>query len=257
MIILNTQAIVLKSVRYKENDLILTLFTRKLGKISAVARGAKKSKSAFLSSSQVFAYSNYTLKKKGEMYTVSQTEIIKSFYDIAYDIDSFSYATYITKLTETVTFENQTNNRLFLLLAKTLNYYTIQNIDKFYLTRIFEIKLLDYLGIRPVVNKCVCCGIKVGETSNFNVYEGGVTCTNCTKNSKDNVLLDVTTVKVIEYILSNEIDVCVKAKVSKYILYELEKLLRKYLLVHIDNLNLKSLYVLYDIKNYKGAENNE
>ena len=52
MVILNTQGIVLKSVTYKENDLILTIYTRKLGKISAIARGAKKSKSSLLSSSQ-------------------------------------------------------------------------------------------------------------------------------------------------------------------------------------------------------------
>lgn len=44
MVILNTQGIVLKSVTYKENDLILTIYTRKLGKIAAIARGAKKVK---------------------------------------------------------------------------------------------------------------------------------------------------------------------------------------------------------------------
>ena len=42
MIILNTQGIVLKGVRYNENDVILTLFTRKLGKVVAIAKGAKK-----------------------------------------------------------------------------------------------------------------------------------------------------------------------------------------------------------------------
>ena len=42
MVIINTQGIVLKSVPYKENDLILTVFSRKLGKIAVIARGAKK-----------------------------------------------------------------------------------------------------------------------------------------------------------------------------------------------------------------------
>ena len=44
MVIINTQGIVLKSVPYKENDLILTVFSRKLGKIAVIARGAKKVK---------------------------------------------------------------------------------------------------------------------------------------------------------------------------------------------------------------------
>ena len=63
MIILNTQGIVLKAVRYKENDVILTLFTRKLGKVSAIAKGAKRNKSSLLSSAQLFSYANYTLKR--------------------------------------------------------------------------------------------------------------------------------------------------------------------------------------------------
>lgn len=89
MIIFNTQGIVLKSVRYEENDIILTLFTRKLGKIAVLAKGAKKNKSSLLSSSQLFSYSNYTLKKQGNKYRVSQSDIIKSFYDISYDIEAF------------------------------------------------------------------------------------------------------------------------------------------------------------------------
>lgn len=108
MIILNTQGIVLKAVRYKENDVILTLFTRKLGKVSAIAKGAKRNKSSLLSSAQLFSYANYTLKRKGNMYTVNQSDTIKSFYDISYDIEAFSYATYITKLVEGSTCENQT-----------------------------------------------------------------------------------------------------------------------------------------------------
>lgn len=254
MIIINTQAIVLKSVRYKENDLILTLFTRKLGKISAIAKGAKKSKSPLLSSSQVFSYSNYTLKKQNDIYRIVQTDVIKSFYDIAYDIDSFSYATYILKLVENSTFENQTNNRLFLLLAKTLNFYTNKDIDKYFLTRIFELQFIDYLGFKPILNKCIVC-TSTKNIYKFNAYEGGVICDDCSKNSTDTISLDVTTIRLMEYILSNDINICVRAKVSKFILYELENVIRNYLKVHLENINLSSLYLLKDIKNYKGDDN--
>ncbi len=133
MIIINTQGIVLRSVRYKENDVILTIFTRKLGKVSAIAKGAKRNKSFLLSASQVFSYSNFTLKKQGNMYRVSQSETIKNFYDIAYDIESFTYATYITSLVDGSIYENQTNNRLFVLLAQALYLYTQKNLDKEYI----------------------------------------------------------------------------------------------------------------------------
>ncbi len=157
MMVLNTQAIVIKSVKYKENDLILTLFTRKAGKVSVIARGAKRSKSNLLASSQIFSYSNFNLKKQGDMYTAYQAEIIRSFYNIAYDFDSFSYATYITKLVESSIFENESNNNLFVLYAQTLNFYTQKEIDKKLLTRIFEVKYLDYMGIKPILDRCSVC----------------------------------------------------------------------------------------------------
>lgn len=248
MIVLNTQGIVLKAVRYEENDVILTIFTRKLGKVSALAKGAKRNKSALLSSSQLFAYCNYTLRKQGSMYRVSQSDIIKSFYDISYDIDAFSYATYITKLVENSTLENQTNNRLFVLLAQTLYLYTQVDVDKKFVTHAFELKFLDYIGLRPIINRCSVCGTRDLKSPVFNVYEGGVLCSSCIENVQDNISIDVTTLKLMEYILSNDILKCSKAKVSKYIIYELEKILKQYLAVHVDNINQKSLYMLRDMK---------
>ncbi|MDK2562768.1 DNA repair protein RecO [Romboutsia sedimentorum] len=257
MIILNTQGIVLRAVRYEENDVILTLFTRKLGKVAALAKGAKRNKSPLLSSSQLFSYSNYTLKKQGSMYKVNQSDIIKSFYDISYDIESFSYATYIIKLVDGSTFENQTNNRLFILLAQTLYLYTQKDVDKEFVTRAFELKFLDYIGFKPTINRCCNCGSGNLKNSKFNVYEGGVVCDLCSEKTENNLSFDITTLKLMEYILSNDILQCSKAKVSKYITYELDKILKKYLHVHVDNVNLKSLNLLQDIQKNKGVDKGE
>ena len=157
MVIINTQGIVLKSVPYKENDLILTIFSRKLGKVSVIARGAKKSKSSLLSSSQIFAYSNFTLKREGNMYRVTQSEIIKSFYNLSYDFEAFSYATYILKLIDSFMIENQPNNRLFILLAQSLYLFCEENIDMEYVSLCFKLKFLEYIGFKPIVNTCVSC----------------------------------------------------------------------------------------------------
>ena len=257
MIIVNTQGIVLRSARYKESDLILTIFTRKLGKVSAIAKGAKRNKSSLLSSSQVFSYSNFTLKKQGNMYRVSQSETIKSFYDIAYDIDAFSYATYITSLVEGSIYENQSNNRLFVLLAQTLYLYTQKDIDKEFITKAFELKFLDYAGFKPIVNKCVNCNTTNLKNSVFNVDEGGILCEKCKENHVYNFKIDSTTIKLMDYVFRNDIITCSKAKVSKYIVNELEKILKVYIQVYIDNVNIKSLHLFQGIENNKGADNND
>ena len=88
MIVLDTQGIVLKVVKYKDRDLILTIFTRKYGRVSAIAKGAKGQKSRFLSASQLFSYNNYSLRKQKDMFTVYQADNIKSFYNISMDFES-------------------------------------------------------------------------------------------------------------------------------------------------------------------------
>lgn len=257
MIIINTQGIVLRSARYKENDLILTIFTRKLGKISAIARGAKRNKSSLLSSSQVFSYSNFTLKKQGNMYRISQSETIKNFYDIAYDIEAFSYSTYITSLVEGSIYENQTNNRLFVLLVQTLYLYTQKDIDKEYITRAFELKFLDYIGFKPIVNKCVVCNNTNLKGSVFNVNEGGIICEKCKGEYVYNFKIDGTSIQLIDYIFRNDILTCGKAKVSKYLVNELTKILKVYIQVYVDNANTKSLHLLQEIEKSKGGDIND
>ena len=257
MIILNTEGIVLKAVRYKDNDLILTIFTRKLGKIAALAKGAKKNKSSLLSSSQLFSYSNYTLKKHGNMYRVNQSDTIKSFYDLSYDLEAFSYATYITMLVESSTLENQTNNRLFVLLAQTLYLYTLDNVDKQFITRAFELKFLDYIGFKPIINRCVSCGEKNSNNFVFNSYEGGILCESCRNIFNENKKIDITTIKLMEYILSNDILRCSKAKVSKYITYELQNILKQYLMIYLDDVNFKSLNLLNELEKNKGVDQGE
>ena len=244
MVIINTQGIVLKSVTYKENDLILTIFSRKLGKISAIARGAKKSKSSLLSSSQIFAYSNFTLKREGNMYRVTQSEIIKSFYNLSYNFEAFSYATYILKLIDNFMIDNQPNNRLFVLLAQSLYLFSEENIDMQYVTLCFELKFLDYIGFRPIVNTCVNCYNNDFKNPVFNIYEGGILCEKCSSNFEHNLRLNITTVKLMDYILKNDLLSCSKAKVSKYLINELSKILKIYINEYLGKTNEKSLNVL-------------
>ncbi|WP_343343955.1 DNA repair protein RecO [Terrisporobacter petrolearius] len=253
MVILNTQGIVLKSVTYKENDLILTIYTRKLGKIAAIARGAKKSKSSLLSSSQIFAYSNFTLKKEGNMYRVTQSEIIKSFYNLSYNFEAFSYATHILKLLDNFVIDNQSNNRLFISLAQTLYLFCEENIDMEYVSLCFELKFLECVGFKPIVNKCVSCNNNNFKNPVFNIYEGGILCERCSDNFQHNLRMNITTANLMEYILKNDMLLCSKAKVSKYLINELNKILKIYMNEYLGSINEKSLNVLKSL-NKKGVE---
>ncbi|OPJ56999.1 DNA repair protein RecO [Alkalithermobacter paradoxus] len=246
--LINTEGVVLRNRKFEEADAILTIFTRKLGKISAVAKGAKRPKSNLLSATQVFAYSNFSLYKSASMYKINQCDIKYNFYNLSKEISVLSYASYITQLVEVVTLENQTNNRLFDLLIKTLYLYSKGERDLEYITAIFELKFLDYIGYKPEVSKCANCGNNNLINSKFSVIEGGAICVNCQQIITTLQKIDPTTLKLMEYILLNDIIISSKAKVSKYLIKELRKILKRYLGEYVDNLNLKSLNFLENLK---------
>lgn len=248
MIVLDTQGIVLKAVKYKDRDLILTIFTRKYGRVSAIAKGAKGQKSRFLSASQLFSYNNYSLRKQKDMFTVYQADNIKSFYNISMDFESFSYASFIVKLVEENIVEGQPNNRLFELLAQTLFLYSEKIEDKMLVLDAFLLKFVDYMGYRPQVDRCPICGNKNLKYAVFSIEDGGLVCNNCYHKEKFYIKLDQTTISLMQYILNNDIIVCSKARVAGVLVRELFSLLKRYLVNYFESVSFKSLGLLKTLK---------
>ncbi len=137
--LLKTEGFVLKNRKYKETDSLLVLFTRKLGKINAIAKGVQRPKSSLMACVQPFCYSDFVLYKGRSLYTVSQCESKEVFYKIREDMKTFSYAAHAIELIEAVTNEGQTNNRLFNLLGKTLFILTQAGIELETVIRSYEI----------------------------------------------------------------------------------------------------------------------
>lgn len=240
--LLNTDGIVLKSIKFEEADTILIIFTRKLGKISALAKGSRRNRSMLLAGTQLFSYTNFTLSKTGGMYKISQCDLKDNFYYLSNDLENLSLASYISQLVESSIFENQTNNRLFDLLYKTLLMYSKNEYDNEYITRIFELKFLDYIGYKPIVSKCANCGNN--NIINFSIIHGGMICKDCLHLDINSVQIDPSNINLLNYILSNDIEVCCKAKVSKYLIKQLKYTINKYLLFHLEGLNFKAFNII-------------
>lgn len=248
MIVLDTQGIVLRAVKYRDKDLILTIFTRKYGKVSAIAKGAQGQKSRFLSASQLFSYNNYNLRKQKDMFALYQADNIKSFYNISMDFESFSYASFIIKLVEANIVEGQPNNRLFELLAQTLFLYSEKIDNKNLVLDAFLLKFVDYMGYRPNLDRCTICGNNNLKYAVFSVEDGGLVCNNCNAKEKFFIKLDQTTISLMQYILNNDIIVCSKAKVAEVLVRELFSLLKIYLVNYFENVSFKSLDLLKTLK---------
>ncbi|WLR49879.1 DNA repair protein RecO [Bacillus tianshenii] len=172
-----TEGIVIRTSDYGETNKVVTLFTRDLGKIAVMARGAKKPKSRLASLTQLFTYGSFLVQKGSGMGSMQQGELIQSFRSLREDIFKTAYAAYIVELTDKLTEDKQPNPFLFELLYQTL-IYMHEGIDLDILMYIYEVKMFEVAGIPPYLNGCANCGRTEG-TFAFSVREGGLLCNQC------------------------------------------------------------------------------
>ncbi len=239
--LVGTEGIILKNRKYRETDSLLVIFTRKIGKVNAIAKGVQRPKSNLRAGVQPFCYSDFLLYKGRSLYTVSQCEPREVFYSIREDLKRLSYASYLVELVETVTNEGQTNNRLFNLLAKTLYILTEAEIEMDPIIRAFEIHFLEYSGFKPEFNQCINCGRSKSPSWKFSFQGGGVLCHLCFEEDLASRNISDLTLKLAIYLQAKDISDIKKLEINKNLNRALKELLRKYMAVHINKHSFKSL----------------
>ncbi|AKL95782.1 DNA repair protein RecO [Clostridium aceticum] len=239
--IVKTEGFVLKSRKYGESDSMLVIFSRKLGKINAIAKGAQKPKSALIAGVQPFCYSDFLLYRGKNLYTVTQCEPKEIFYKLREDVKRLSYASYLVELIEAVTIEGQTNNRMFNLLGKTLYLMTKSDIEINTIVRSFEMNFLNYCGFKPEFHCCVSCNKTTSASWKFSSQEGGLLCENCFSVDPYAMKISEITLRLAKYLQTKEITEIHKLKISDFLNEALKKLLKQYILVHINKYDFKSL----------------
>lgn len=241
MIMIKTEGFVLKSRKYKESDLLLTIFTRKLGKINAIAKGAQRPRSPLIAGVQPFCYSEFLLYRGKSLYTVTQCESKEIFYSLREDITRLTYAAYLMELVEAVTNEGQTNNRLFNLLGRSLYILTKPDIEINSVVRGFEMNFLNYCGYRPELYHCVNCMERESDNWKISPQQGGILCKNCFNTDIYAMKISEITLRLAKYLQSKDIKDVQKLKISTFLNEELKKLLKQYILVHINKYDFKSM----------------
>lgn len=247
--IYKTDAVVLRKNKISESDVILTLFSRKLGKIRAVAKGGRRPKSKVSPASHIFVLGEFIIVKGKELDKISSVDIHESFYKIREDLFKLAYASYFSELCDSVIVEGVTNNRLFDTFLKTLGL--IVNKDEgFELIKLgFQLKLLDYSGLRPELARCVVCGDGKFEKIRFNIPQGGLICDNCSSMYKSSsIWINSTMLKVMKYILKTDIITVSKIKLNPGIINKLNNIIDEYIQFHLERRTFKSLEFLNSIK---------
>ncbi|KAB3533248.1 DNA repair protein RecO [Alkaliphilus serpentinus] len=239
--LIKTEGIVLKNRKYGENDSLLTIFTRKAGKVNAIAKGGRKPKSNLLAGIQPFCYSDFVLYKGKSLYTISQCESKEIFYSIREDLTRLSYGAYLLQLVEAVINEGQTNHRLFSLLGKALFLLKKEDIEIQSIIRSFELNYLVYAGYKPHLTSCINCNTTEMKDLRFSIQEGGILCPKCHHTDPFALRVSETTIKLAYYLLNKDIVEIQKLKIHPLLNEQLKKIIKKYIVAHINIYEFKSL----------------
>ena len=181
-------------------DKMLTILTPNLGKIGCSAKGARRPKSLLLAGTQFLCFGEYMLFKGSDTYTMNSCETIEMFYNIRTDLDKLTYASYITKIINDITTENQNCFNTLKLFLNTLYMISETNKDLDFITSIFKLRILKILGFMPNVNECVSCKAKENIT-HFSVKNDGFKCSACSKQDTGAIEISEATKNAIIYIL--------------------------------------------------------
>src|SRR5258706_4390472 len=114
------QGIVLRTMKLGEADRIVTILTQGTGKIRAVAKGIRKTRSRFGARLEPFTHVDLLLYKGRELDIVTQADIITSFREIRGDYTRFAAGEMILEATDRVNEDRERNTRMFMLLLTSL-----------------------------------------------------------------------------------------------------------------------------------------
>ena len=117
---IKTEAVVLQSIDYKDNDKLLTLFSPSLGKITAGIRGVKKPKARLGFCAQPFCFAEYVLAEKGGRYTVTGAYLHESFFELRVDLLRFYAGCAAAEICRVLAVENDRHDALFVAFIECL-----------------------------------------------------------------------------------------------------------------------------------------
>ncbi|MDP8259297.1 MAG: DNA repair protein RecO [Candidatus Aadella gelida] len=232
MAVLKTEGIILKKYELRETSYILVVYTRDFGKVTGVIKGVRNPSPQFAGDLERFTKCEilfYKKKKKG-LDLISGCRAIETYLPIRKEIERLTYADYFIELIDIVTDDYCPDKKLYDIFSGSLGMLATKASAK-RTGRIFEIKILEAIGLEPQLEECSECGVSMESVSRFNVKSGGAVCSSCVKTG---IKVSMGTINFMKKIGRTSIEKSAAVKVSKEVGKEAEIVLREFIKYHIN-----------------------
>lgn len=180
MAIQKTAAILLGKKEIRQTSCIAHFYTKDFGKIRGLIKGARGPRAVFGTYLQEFCdyYIVYYEKKRKNIHTISECDLKETFRHLNDDLERRLWAYYAVELVDKLTALEDKNSNIYWLLLHTLKLFDSERfIDK--VVMLFQIKLLQFLGLMPQLEFCVNCDKRPASEMHFSIRFGGLLCDKC------------------------------------------------------------------------------
>lgn len=207
MALYRDHGIVLRTHKLGESDRIVTFVTERHGKVRAVAKGVRKTKSKFGARLEPTSHVAVQLYEGRELDIVTQAEAVDHFRVIREDLDRLGAAVTMLETVDQMSLDREPNPDLYRMLLGALR--TLAADHSPLVVAGFHWKLLALEGFRPMVEGCVVCGATDGLVA-FDPIEGGLLCNEHRRGTR----LSAEAVELLQQILGGRLGQALAAPAS-------------------------------------------
>lgn len=187
----STDGIILKRIEYGDNDLIVTYFTTAMGRISVIAKNARKSVKRFAGALEPFSVMNLECtwpRRKNALPMLNLVDLCHPFAKIRTSVVKTGYACYWLELINFSTEEGKQQEDLYNLLFYVLKSLDQGTMDKEILSLLFQIRFMNLSGLAPDLSSCGNCSTALDDIVQQRVFfdfsQGSLVCDRCRRASR-------------------------------------------------------------------------
>ena len=250
--IVSTDAIILRSMKYGDTSKIVTVYSRKYGKMKVIAKGARGAKTKFGASLEPMTHSSIVVYRKEhrDLHLLSKSEIAEPLLRLSADGNRLAVGLAIVELVNMVMHDEEENHPMFSLLLDSLQALNLSSGNTENILFAFELRMLELFGYGLDVNRCSKCGrdivVDPGTESGFLMLStGSVICSECHSTfNAGGIRLSKEMIRSFIHLRNAELKSVTDMRLSAAMKEEMFALLHMYLKYHIEGVRtLKSLSV--------------
>jgi DNA repair protein RecO (recombination protein O) len=243
-----TDAIVLTRFDYGEADRIMTLFTPAHGKLKAIAKGVRRTKSRIGGSLEPLAELRVALARGRTFDVVTQVQVSQPWLRLRDSLESTATAWYLAELADRSLEERHEAEGLYALLRRAYELLDA-GMDSGRVARWYEMHLADEMGVRPEVDRCVECDRMLEADEQFRWVPplGGLLCSRCPGPPADRAGLSLEALKLLKAYQRLDVEALAGLRLPPAVEREVEGAMRDFLRVSLDR-DARSLPFLDEVR---------